>query len=370
MDRTSKTPKLLGESRHAVDTPALFVDLDVLDANIARMADTCRRYGVGWRPHTKGIKTPEIARRLIAAGAMGVTCAKLGEAEVMADAGIHDILIANQIVGSTKIARLMDLRRRADVIVGIDDAANVAGLAAAARRAGLRLRVVIEVDIGMQRAGVASVDACAALARSVAGEDGLQFAGVMGWEAHAAAVLDPRQKADAVAAAVQTLTLCATRCRSEGLRVDIVSCGGTGTYWVSAAQPGVTEIQAGGGVFGDVHYRHDYGVDHPFALTLMATVISRPTFSRIVCDAGKKAMSGDTALPAPIGIGATRLIRLAAEHVTIELEAPSEVPRSGDHLEFVVGYGDTTVHLHDILYGTRGDSIEAVWPILGRGKMQ
>ena len=123
-------------------------------------------------------------------------------------------------------------------------------------------------------------------------------------------------------------------------------------------------------MFGDVHYRNDYGVDHPYALTLMTTVTSRPTPHRIICDAGKKAMSGDTALPAPIGVGATRLVRLSAEHATIELEAPSETPRVGEHLEFVVGYSDTTVHLHETLYGVRGGRIEAVWPILGRGKLQ
>ena len=192
----------------------------------------------------------------------------------------------------------------------------------------------------------------------------------MGWEGHAAAVLDPAQKAHAVAAAVRRLTQCAERCESEGLGVGIVSCGGTGTYWASAAQPGVTEIQAGGGVFGDVHYRQDYGIDHPYALTLMTTVTSRPTPHRIICDAGKKAMSGDTALPAPVGVGTKRLVRLSAEHATVELETPSESPRVGEHLEFVVGYSDTTVHLHEVLYGVRGGRIEAAWPILGRGRLQ
>src|SRR5262249_26997508 len=133
---------------------------------------------------------------------------------------------------------------------------------------------------------------------------------------------------------------------------------------------GVTEIQAGGGVWGDVHYRNDYGVEHPYALTLMTTVTSRPTRSRIICDAGKKAMSSDAALPLPLGVGDTRLVRLSAEHATIELASPSDAPRVGDHLEFVVGYSDTTVHLHDMLYGVRDGKIEAAWPILGRGRMQ
>jgi len=262
------------------------------------------------------------------------------------------------------------LRRRADVIVAADNADNVAQIAAAARRAGVDVRVVIEVDIGMQRAGVASAEECLALAQAIAGFAGVRFAGVMGWEGHTAAILDGERKSQAVGEAVAKLTQCAALCRAHGLAVDIVSCGGTGTYWVSAAQPGITEIQAGGGVFGDVHYRNDYGVDHPYALTLMTTVTSRPARTRIICDAGKKAMSGDTALPQPIGIGETRLVRLSAEHATIELAAASDTPRVGDHLEFVVGYSDTTVHLHDMLYGVRNEKIETAWPILGRGRLQ
>jgi D-serine deaminase-like pyridoxal phosphate-dependent protein len=366
----STRPDLRGADRHSADTPALLVDLDFLDANIARIAGTCRQHGIAWRPHTKGIKVPAIAHRLLEAGALGITCAKLSEAEIMAAAGIGDIMVANQIVGAQKIARLVDVRRCADVIVAVDNPHNVAALAAAARDAGVTLRLVIEVDIGMQRAGVASAEACVALARTIAGHTGVRFSGVMGWEGHAAAILDRDHKAQAVMAAVRKLTQCAELCRAEGLAAAIVSCGGTGTYWLSAAQPGITEIQAGGGVFGDVHYRNDYGVDHPYALTLMTTVTSRPTPYRIICDAGKKAMSGDTALPVPIGIGPTRQVRLSAEHATIELEAAAEVPRVGEHLEFVVGYSDTTVHLHETLHGVRGGRIEAVWPILGRGKLQ
>jgi len=359
-----------GADLHALDTPALMVDLEALDANIARIAATCRRHGVAWRPHTKGIKVPEIAHRLLAAGAIGVTCAKLGEAEVMADGGIRDILVANQIVGAQKIARLVELRRRADVIVAVDSPDNVAAIAAAARRAGVVVRLVIEVEMGLKRAGVAPGEACLALARRIGSEIGVRFCGVMGWEGHAAPITDPAEKADAVAAAVRDLTRSAELCRAAGLPVDIVSCGGTGTYWLSAAQPGITEIQAGGGVFCDVHYRTHFGVEHPYALSLLTTVTSRPNPHRIVCDAGKKAMSSDAAVPAPVGIGATRLVRLSAEHVTVELEAPADTPRAGEHLEFVVGYSDTTVHLHETLYGVRHGKIEAVWPILGRGKLQ
>src|SRR5258708_6054818 len=166
--RLAPSHALIGKPKGALDTPALLVDLDVMEANIARIAATCRLYGVAWRPHSKAHKTPEIARMQIAAGAIGITCAKLGEAEVMAAAGIRDILVANQIVGAIKIARLVALAGRADPIVCVDSVQNVAELDVAFRRSGKRLRVAIEVDIGMNRAGVAPGAAVVALAREIA----------------------------------------------------------------------------------------------------------------------------------------------------------------------------------------------------------
>src|SRR5256714_12296011 len=147
--QTAATHSLIGQSKSALDTPALLVDLDVMEANIARIAAACRAHGVAWRPHTKAHKTLEIAQMQLAAGAIGITCAKLGEAEVMAAAGIRDILLANQIVGAQKIARLIELRRRCEVIVAVDSEDNVAALGKAAHTAGAVLRVVIEVNMGM-----------------------------------------------------------------------------------------------------------------------------------------------------------------------------------------------------------------------------
>jgi D-serine deaminase-like pyridoxal phosphate-dependent protein len=346
------------------------VDLDALEANIARIAGACRRNGINWRPHTKGIKVPQIARKLIDAGAIGITCAKLGEAEVMGAAGFKDILIANQIVGPQKIARLVALRPVTDVMVAVDNRDNVAAIAGAAHAAGVTIRLAIEVNMGMNRAGLAPGEACVAMARFIAQQRGVTFAGLMGWEGQTAGIVDPAEKAAAVAAAVRSIVETAEMCRKAGLPVGIVSCGGTGNYWLSAAQPGITEIQAGGGVFCDVHYRKDFGVDHPYALSLMTTVTSRPTPTRIICDAGKKSMSSDASVSEPLGLGAVKSVKLSAEHGAIELEAPSETPRVGDRVEWIVGYSDTTVHLHEEIYATRGGRIEAVWPIVGRGKVR
>jgi D-serine deaminase-like pyridoxal phosphate-dependent protein len=355
-----------------LDTPALLVDLDALERNVATMRRVIvSEAGVGWRPHTKGIKTPALARRLLDAGAFGVTCAKLGEAEVLAAAGIRDILIANEIVGPVKMRRLAALARQADPIVAVDCDAHLVALDGAAREAGVSLRVVIEVNIAMNRAGVEPGEPVVELARRVVERGGLRLAGLMGWEGgRLAGIPDPVQKRQAIEAAVGRLTASAATCRAAGLPVDIVSCGGTGTYWISARLPGVTEIQAGGGIFGDIHYRKDYGVEHEYALTILTTVVSRPTATRLVCDAGWKSIAVYPTMPEPLGLGPVTRVALSAEHATVELAEPAEVPRVGDRVTFVPGYTDSTVFLHDEVHAVRDGRVEATWPISGRGKTQ
>lgn len=363
-------PVVIGASKWELDTPALIVDLDVLQRNIDSMIATFRTAGVNWRPHAKAHKIPAIAQMQIASGAIGITCAKVSEAEVMANAGIKDILIANEIVGAAKIGRLLNLRHQADVIVAVDSETNVLELNDAFGGTGLRLRVVVEVDNGMHRCGVAPGEPALALARVVSQCDGLLFAGLMAYEAHTATIANQEEKRLAIEAAVGELVRSANLCRSAGLPVQIVSCGGTGTYRVAAFVPGVTEIQAGGGIFSDIVYRTLMALDHDYALTLIATVISRPTPTRIVCDAGRKSMSRDSATPVPTGLGAVQSLALSAEHATIELSEPNHAIRIGHKVEFVVGYSDTTVHLHEELYGVRAGRVETVWPVLGRGKVR
>ena len=361
---------LIGQTISALDTPALLVDLDVMEANIARIVAMCRAHGVAWRPHSKAHKTPEIARMQIAAGAIGVTCAKLGEAEVMAAAGIRDILIANQIVGPIKIGRLVRLAEHADPIVCVDSIANVIELDSAFAIAGKRLRVAIEVDIGMNRAGVEPGLPVVTLAQAIAERPGLSFVGVAGWESQATTLADPAEKERTVRVAVAALTASARACTAAGHRAVIVSCGGTGTFPHCVQQPGVTEVEVGGAIFSDMHYLTHYHVDFAPALTVLTTVTSRPTPTRIIVDAGRKAMSGDAALPAPRGIPPVGLVKLSAEHTRIELEQPNAEPGIGDKIELVVGYSDTTVHLHEEIVGVRGGRVESVWRVAGRGKIK
>lgn len=350
----------------SIDTPALLLDLDKMDANIAFIAARCREFGVNWRPHFKSHKTIEIARRQIAAGAIGVTCAKLGEAEVLADAGIRDILIANQIVGPIKIARLMALLHKADVIVSVDSKENVAELAAA----GKKLRVVIEVDTGMNRAGVLPGEAVVTLANEIARYPSLKFCGVMSWEVHAAAIADQAIKEKTTAEAIGALTASADACRAAGHDVSIVSAGGTGTLLYCIQQPGVTEVQIGGAIFNDEHYRQHFGVTLPQSLTILTTVTSRPTPTRVVVDAGRKAMSWDAGMPRALDVPPVASLKLSAEHAQLELEAPSATPRIGERVAFVPGYTDTTIHLHEEINAIRGGKIEAVWKVSARGKIK
>jgi D-serine deaminase-like pyridoxal phosphate-dependent protein len=209
-----------------------------------------------------------------------------------------------------------------------------------------------------------------ALANVIAKHPTLKVVGVMGWEAQTTAIPDPAAKEKAVADAIALLTQSADACRAGGHDMRIVSCGGTGTLLYCVKQPGVTEVQVGGAIFNDEHYRSHYGLDLPCALTVLSTVISRPTSTRIVLDAGRKAMSWDAAPPRLLDTPNIKSMRLSAEHTQFELDAPSDKPRIGDRVELVVGYCDTTVHLHEEIVGLRRGAVEATWKVAARGKIK
>jgi D-serine deaminase-like pyridoxal phosphate-dependent protein len=369
--RVRDTSAVVGRPVRELETPLLVVDLDRFERNVATMRQVIVvEAGIRWRPHTKAIRVPALVHRLVQAGATGVACATVGEAEMLAAAGVQDIMIANQVVGAPKVARLVSLARQADLVVAVDCGQHLRALDGAAQAAGLRLRVVVEVNTGMGRAGVEPGEPAVELARMAAACRALRFAGVMGWEGgRIASIAQPDDKRRAIEAAVGRLTESAARCRAAGLPVGIVSCGGTGTYGIAARQPGVTEVQAGGGVFGDVYYRTHCGIAHERALTVVTTVISRPTPTRIICDAGWKRMAQHPAPPEPLDVGEVKSLTLSAEHATIELAAPRSSPAVGAPVEFVAGYSDATVFLHDVLYGVRAGRVEAAWPIPGRGRL-
>lgn len=360
----------VGLQHSAVDTPILWVDLDILETNITRLAEHFKKAGINWRPHTKGMKVPEIAHMAIKAGAIGVTCAKLGEAEVMAASGIRDILVANQIVTPQKIARLVNLSRRTDVKVTVDNADNVAALGAAAVAAGIEINVLVDINTGMNRTGVDPGEPTLLLSKLVHETDGLNYLGVMTWEGHSLAEPDEESKQKAVEASMKLLGDSVALCREAGLPVSIVSGGGSGTSNITPGLGVVTEIQAGGGTFSDVTYR-GWGMITEPSLFVRATVTSRPAPDRVITDAGFKTLPTWRYMAEPVnGFPPIKSMSSSAEHGVITLSEPDDTIKIGDAFDFMVGYGDATVFLHDHMYGVRNGIVEVVWPILGRGKLR
>ncbi len=359
---------LLGQTLDSLDTPFLWVDLDRMENNIRHFSSYFKAADLNWRPHVKGIKIPAVAQKLIRAGAIGVTCAKISEAEVMVAGGIDHILIANQVVGESKAVRLACLNRQAEVMAAVDDLGNARQLSAIAEEAGVRLKVLAEIDVGMKRSGQQPGSQAVGFCSQVAGLPGLDFWGLMGWEGHVVRIEDPEAKRQAIEKAVGALVETAELCRQAGLPVAIVSSGGTGSYQITSQIPGVTEIQAGGGVFGDVTYQR-WGAGVEPALFIRASVTSHPAPERAIIDAGRKAMNIEYSMPKVRDLPGVTLIRCSAEHGILELDPAVATLKVGDAINLIAGYEDLTVFLHDRLYGVRDGIVETVWEIQGRGKL-
>jgi len=359
----------VGMKKKDLDTPVLWVDLDRLAENITSLGTYFKVAGVDWRPHTKGVKIPAIAHMAMGAGAIGVTCAKLGEAEVMAANGIHDILIANQIVGPHKITRLVNLCKQADVKIAVDSGETLAALGQAATQKGVAVGILVELNTGMERAGVLPGEPAVELSRKVHATPGLRYQGLMAWEGHACVSEETDWKEKEIKRSVGLLADTAEKCRAAGLPVSIVSGGGSGTYKVTSNLEGITEIQAGGAVFNDVSYR-SWGVETHQSLYVRATVTSRPSPTRMITDAGWKTLPGWIGQPVPMGLDGVENMSMSAEHGTVTFSAPNTDVRVGDAFDFMVSYTDVTLFLHDRLYGIRDDQVEVVWPITGRGKLR
>ena len=358
----------IGCSKEELDTPALLIDLPVMESNLNRMADFFRGREAKLRPHAKTHKCPIIAQKQIDLGAIGITCAKLGEAEALIEGGIQDILIANQIVGEHKVFRLTDLAQRANLVVAVDDPENVRALSQAASAAGVKIGVLVEVDIGMGRCGVSPGQAGRNLAEQVSRSPGLSFAGLMGYEGHLVFVPSLKERRERCREAIALLLETKGLIERAGLPVSIVSGGGTGTYAITGALSGITEVQAGSYLFMDTRYRGIEGLEaFYFALTLMSTVISRPSERRAIIDAGMKAITHEFGLPMVKDRPGAKLTALAEEHGIIQFEEPESRLRVGDKIELIPSHGCTTINLHDSYYAIRKGLLEAIWPITGRG---
>ncbi len=349
--------------RQDLDTPALVLDLEVLDRNIAWLARFFRDRGVAWRPHAKSYQCTRLAQRVVRGGAIGVTCAKLGEAEAFAAAGIHDLLITCPLIGPLKLQRLAALRRVADPIAIVDHPAHIEALDEAGRAAGTPIRALIELNLGMNRCGVEPGQPALELAQRMAAAPGITLAGLMGWEGHLLMIADPIEKADKIRAALGGLVQTRDLLQSRGLPCPIVSAGGTGSFPISGSTGQLTEVQAGGAVLMDLFYRNKCHIEPlEFALTLMATVTSRPTATRAVLDMGRKSLNPELHLPAVKGRDDLRFQWLSAEHGILEVLAPPG-PAIGERLELIPGYGDWSTLLHDRYHVFAGEQFVETWPL-------
>lgn len=360
---------MIGKSVYDIDTPALVIDLDAMERNIRRMADFFRDRPANLRPHAKTHKTPELAKMQLDAGAIGITCAKLGEAEVMADAGIRGLLVANEVIGAQKIARLAEVAKKSDIIVAVDQAENAREISDAALAAGVQVGILIEVDVGQGRCGVKPGGPAVRLAQEVLKLRGLRFRGIMGYEGHI--VLNPDREVRESECQRSMTQLVGTKeaIEAAGIPVEIVSGGGTGTYSVTGAFPGVTEVQAGSYITMDARYK---GLDLGFecALTVLTTVVSRNGPEVVICDAGMKAVTREFGMPESKD-PRMEVLHLSEEHGKLGVKDAGGVPyRVGDKIELIPSHGCTTINLHDTFYGARAGRVEAVWDIAARGKVR
>ena len=347
-------------TKRDIDTPALILDLDVVEENIRAMSEYFAARPQKLRPHFKTPKTPEIARRQLAAGAIGITASKLGEVEVLARAGLGPVLLANQIAGPAKIDRFFKAAAQISLIGTIESEFNVREFEAGAARAGQAADVIIEVDTGMHRCGTETPEETVALAR-YAMRAGLNYRGVMGYEGHAVLVPNTEKRIATAREALTTLSRHVEALRAAGLTPEIVSAGGTGTFDIAGNWPDVTEVQAGSYVFMDGAYRIVRPDLVQPALTLLATVISRRG-DRAIIDAGMKSLTNEFGPPMGKTI-AVKVGRLSEEHGHLAAGESSLEP--GSKIEIIPSHGDTTINLHSEYYVVRGDEVIATWPIEG-----
>lgn len=360
-----------------LDTPVLLVDIDALERNIARMKEMTEAAGIRYRPHAKTHKCAAIARMQVEAGAVGVCCAKLGEAEVMAAHGIANILITTAVVGDGKIGRLLHIANQTPVAVVADNPANVEALGRVAQLSGRALDVLVEADVGQGRCGVQTPDEAAALARQIDSHAWLRFGGVQGYQGKIQMVTDVAERDAATQTGLDRLAAVIGAIEAAGIAVPVKTGGGTGSSPFDLSRGLLTELQTGSYVFMDSRYG---GIGWPganappfeHALHILTTIVSTPTADRAVCDAGLKSASCDHGPPVVAdGDGSDIFEYGGDEHgILRRADGGDHNWTVGDRLRLTPSHCDTTVNLYDQYIVVRGDSVVDVWPIEARGKVQ
>jgi 3-hydroxy-D-aspartate aldolase len=339
-------------------TPALLLDLDAFEANLARMMEQVKRSGKALRPHAKAHKCVEIAKRQLAAGACGVCVATLAEAELMASAGISGILLTSPVADPAKMARVV----KTGAMVAVDHVQQVEWYQQAAQAAGRQLDMLIDLDVGDHRTGARSTEQAVEIAEAIARSANLNLRGLQGYSAkgsHLAGVEGQQLSRSTWAHAAEVRDALARK----GIATDIVSGGSTGTWQIDTANPEITEMQAGSFVLMDLEYRKA-GVDFPQVITVLGTVVSANHDKFVTTDAGIKSFSTDRAYPPEAANLPGLTYRFGGDEFGyLNVDDPQNLPRLGQKIEFIPPHCDPTVNLYNRIYACRGDRVEAVWPV-------
>ena len=336
-----------------------------------RMAEFAKECGVTLRPHAKTHKVPEIAKLQLKAGSTGVCLQKPGEVEVFAANGIHDIFLTNEVVVEEKLEKLAKLAETAHLGIAVDNTGVAELTAKVFKEAGTEIDVYVDVDVGMHRCGARARDALP-IAKEVSGQDGLVFKGIMGYEGNVNGARTKKEQVKLAEAAMEEIVRAKRAIEHGGVKVEVVSVGSSVSTWINAKHPDVTEVQPGMYLFND-HVLVNRGVAtwDDLALTVVATVMSKPTDDRAVVDAGSKAFNFDTGLyPMALERNGVVMEHFSEEHGWLHLSGEGRKLKIGDRIRFVPAHCCTTVNQHDEMYAIRSGKVETVFPILARGKMR
>ena len=373
---TITPPAQIGMPLEMVDTPALLVDLDAYEKNLKKMSEAVKKMNVRLRPHAKTHKCPVIALHQMTLGAVGVCCQKVGEAEAMVYGGVTDVYVSNQIVGKSKIERLVSLAKQANVSVCADHAVQISEYSAVAKENNATLSVYVEVDVGTHRCGVPPGEPALALARQVKDSPGLRFAGLQAYHGRAQHLRTPSEREEAIAYAVGCVSETKALLQKNGIDSGIATGAGTGTYQLEGTSKIFDELQAGSYIFMDVDYGKNLnengqpGGEFAHSLFVYATVMSRPSREQAVLDVGTKGVSVDCGMPLVWGIDDIEYARASDEHGLLVLKNPDRGVEIGEKLKLIPGHCDPTVNLYDWYVGIRNDRVESLWPISARGAMR
>ena len=356
-----------------VDTPALLLDLDAFEFNIQLMAGFAKKFGINHRPHAKTHKSPVVAQKQIAAGAVGQCCQKVAEAEILVAGGVSDVLVSNQIVGRRKLDRLAGLARNANISVCVDDKDNINQINAAAKRFNAKIDVLVEIDIGAGRCGVAPGKAAVELAQIIANNSNLTFGGLQAYQGRAQHIRGFGERKIAIEKAGKLVQKTVHLLSEAGLECRLITGAGTGTFQFEADSGIWNELQAGSYCFMDADYGLNLNETGEFintfrnSLFIWATIMSHPTKDRAVVDAGHKATSIESGLPLVADLKGVKYVSASDEHGSLMLGGDAIDVKIGQKIRLIPGHCDPTVNLHDWYIGIRNGMVESIWPVEARG---